>query len=118
MPIVILEKIEYTIITLGRQSNLKGELVDVWCKGVKRMLAKQVNITARSARPLPISYIIRMAQQFSCDVYIQDMGVRINAKDYNEMKRDWNPQGNRLVFYLNGADEVAAGDKLKKALEN
>lgn len=82
------------------------------------MLAKQVNITARSARPLPISYIIRMAQQFSCEVYIQDKSMRINAKDYNEMKRDWNPQGNRLVFYLNGADEVAAGDKLKKALEN
>ncbi|HIQ73570.1 MAG TPA: HPr family phosphocarrier protein [Candidatus Cottocaccamicrobium excrementipullorum] len=81
------------------------------------MLAKQIDIAARSARPLPISYIIRMAQQFSCEVYIQDKSMRINAKDYNEMKRDWNPQGNRLVFYLNGADEVAAGDKLKKALE-
>ena len=81
------------------------------------MLAKQIDIAARSARPLPISYIIRMAQQFSCEVYIQDKSMWINAKDYNEMKRDWNPQGNRLVFYLNGADEVAAGDKLKKALE-
>lgn len=43
--------------------------------------------------------------------------MRINAKDYNQMKRNWKPQGNRLIFYLNGADEVAAGDKLKKALE-
>ncbi len=86
--------------------------------GVMHLLAKQVNIAARSARPLPISYIIRIAQQFTCDVYIQDMDMRINAKDYDQMKRDWNPQGNRLVFYLNGADEVAAGDKLKKVLEN
>ena len=81
------------------------------------MLAKQVNIAARSGRPLPISYIIRIAQQCSCEVYIQDTDMRINAKDYNQMKRDWNPQGNRLVFYFNGADEAAAGDKLKKALE-
>ncbi len=43
--------------------------------------------------------------------------MRINAKDYTQMKRNWKPQGNRLVFYLNGADEVAAGNKLKKALE-
>ncbi|MCI8948437.1 MAG: HPr family phosphocarrier protein [Lachnospiraceae bacterium] len=81
------------------------------------MLSKQVDITARSTRPLPISYIIRIAQQCSCEVYIQETDMRINAKDYNQMKRDWNPQGNRLVFYLNGADEVAAGNKLKKALE-
>ncbi|MDO5415861.1 MAG: HPr family phosphocarrier protein [Lachnospiraceae bacterium] len=82
------------------------------------MLAQSVNIAARSARPLPISYIIRIAQQCSCDVYIQDMGMRINAKDYDAMMRDWNPQCNRLVFYLNGADEAAAGDKIKKALES
>ncbi|MDO4330336.1 MAG: HPr family phosphocarrier protein [Lachnospiraceae bacterium] len=81
------------------------------------MLAQQINIATRSARPLPISYIIRIAQQCSCDVYIQETDMRINAKDYNQMKRNWKPQGNRLIFYLNGADEVAAGDKLKKALE-
>lgn len=82
------------------------------------MLSKQINVTAcSSVRPLPISYIIRIAQQCTCDVYIQGMDTRINAKDYNQMKRDWHPQGNRLVFFLNGADEVAAGDKLKKALE-
>ncbi|MDO5348984.1 MAG: HPr family phosphocarrier protein [Lachnospiraceae bacterium] len=81
------------------------------------MLAQQINIATRSARPLPISYIIRIAQQCSCDVYIQETDMRINAKDYNQMKQNWKPQGNRLIFYLNGADEVAAGDKLKKALE-
>lgn len=82
------------------------------------MLTKYITVTARSSvRPLPISYIIRVAQQCSCEVYIQGIGMQINAKDYNEMKRDWNPQGNRLVFYLNGADEVAEGNKLKKALE-
>ena len=83
------------------------------------MLAKQIDVARRSsARPLPISYIIQTAQQCSCEVYIKGIGIRINAKDYNQMKRDWKPQGNRLVFFLNGADEVAAGDRLKKALEN
>ena len=73
------------------------------------MLAKQIDVARRSsARPLPISYIIQTAQQCSCEVYIQGIGIRINAKDYNQMKRDWKPQGNRLVFFLNGADEVAA----------
>lgn len=81
------------------------------------MLAQHIDVTTRSlVRPLPISYIIQTAQQCSCDVYIQGMGTKINAKDYNQMKREWNPQGNRLVFFLNGADEAAAGDKLKKAL--
>ncbi|MCI9593564.1 MAG: HPr family phosphocarrier protein [Lachnospiraceae bacterium] len=83
------------------------------------MLAKQIDVARRSSvRPLPISYIIRIAQQCSCDVYIQSMGLRINAKDYNQMKRDWKPQSDRLVFFFNGADEVAAGDRLQKALEN
>lgn len=83
------------------------------------MLAKQINVAMRSSvRPLPISYIIRTAQQCSCDVFVQGMGVKINAKDYDQMKRDWKPQGNRLVFFLNGVDEVAAGDRLQKAFEN
>ena len=87
------------------------------CRG-DDMLAKQISITTRSARPLPISYIVLVAQQCPCEVYIIKNDRQINAKDYDQMMRDWNPRGERFVFYLNGADEVAAGDKLKKVLEN
>lgn len=85
--------------------------------GGDHMLAKQISITTRSARPLPISYIVLVAQQCPCDVYIRQTDVQINAKDYDQMMRDWNPRGERLVFYLNGAGEAAAGDRLQKALE-
>ena len=85
--------------------------------GGDHMLTKQIHITTRPARPLPISYIVLVAQQCPCEVYIRQTGIQINAKDYDQMMRDWSPRGERLVFYLNGADEAAAGDRLQKALE-
>lgn len=75
------------------------------------MLAKQVDISA-PYRPLPISYLICTARQFSCDIFLQGITALINVKDYNDMMNNrLDTQGN-LTFYLHGEDENDAGQRI------
>ena len=77
------------------------------------MLTKQVDILA-PYRTLPISYLVRTANQFTCDIYIQGDATRSNVKDYEAMQTGLQPRGNSLVFYLEGSDEGEAELRLRR----
>ena len=77
------------------------------------MQAKQIDILA-PYRTLPISYLVRTANQFNCDIYIQGDAAKINVKDYEAMQTGLQPRGESLVFYLEGSDRGEAELRLRR----
>lgn len=77
------------------------------------MQAKQIDILA-PYRTLPISYLVRTANQFTCDIYIQGNATKINVKDYEAMQTGLQPRGDGLIFYLEGSDRGEAELRLRR----
>ena len=50
------------------------------------MLTRRIDSRERAFNPIPISYLIQTANQFSCDIYVSDDKARANLKQYDEMK--------------------------------
>ncbi|RGY97728.1 HPr family phosphocarrier protein [Clostridium sp. AM58-1XD] len=80
------------------------------------MLTKQLDIMA-PYRPLPISYLIQTARDFSCTILIQSVSTTIDVKDYDAMQKDFEPDGKRLIFYLSGCDEREAERKISRIFQ-
>ena len=77
------------------------------------MQAKQIDILA-PYRTLPISYLVRTANQFTCDIYIQGDAAKINVKDYEAMQTGLQPLGvtEERRFYGFGACSEFSNDGL------
>ena len=78
------------------------------------MLTRRIDSRERAFNPIPISYLIQTANQFSCDIYVSDDKGRANLKQYDEMK-NLRMRG-FLTFYFKGSDETEAEDRIHRIL--
>lgn len=77
------------------------------------MIKKQID-TTQKPMPIPLSFLIHTANGFHCDIYIQCNEGRINVKNYDDMLLHLRPHSHSLVFFFNGFDEQAAGQKIEQ----
>lgn len=76
------------------------------------MLTKQVDIQQRCT-PIPIAVLIKAANSFDCDIYIDCGKSKVNAKDYVEMKTGLITRTRNLLFCFDGKDEQAAEGRIE-----
>lgn len=75
------------------------------------MQTKEVDVRLRCT-PIPLAFLITTANSFDCDIYIENGKTKVNVKDYDEMKKGLNTQERNLLFYFDGRDELAAGERI------
>lgn len=82
------------------------------------MLRKEMDIHQRY-RPIPIAVLISAANSYNCDIFIEyeNEKTKVNVKNYDEMKKGLRTQGQNLLFYFNGLDEVKAESHIEKLFE-
>lgn len=78
------------------------------------MVTRRVDTREKEFRTIPISYLIQTANQFQCDIYVQEDGQTANVKNYDEIKRF--RLNTFLIFYFRGSDEAAAQDRINRIL--
>lgn len=76
------------------------------------MRTLQVDIQLRYV-PIPLALLIKTATSCHCDIYIKYGLTKVNVKDYDEMKREFNTQNRNLEFYFDGIDELAAEGRIE-----
>ena len=77
------------------------------------MVSRQVDTLVRY-NPIPISQLIKMANSFICDIFIECGANKVNAKDYDEVQRGFVTPNGYVLFYFNGVDEDDASNKIEK----
>ena len=80
------------------------------------MVCKQVD-TCRRYSPVPISFLISAANSFDCDIFIECEDNNVNVKSYDEMQNNLKTRSRTLLFYFDGADELAAQQKIGRIFE-
>ena len=75
------------------------------------MVKRRVD-TLQRYNPVPISMLINTANSFACDIFVECGKNKVNAKNYDEMKRNLVTQYGHLLF--NGVDEDDAGKKIEQ----
>lgn len=80
------------------------------------MIYKQVN-TCRRYSPVPISFLINAANSFDCDIFVECEDNHVNVKNYDEMQCNLKTRSKTLLFYFDGADELAAQQKIARIFE-
>ncbi|MDR1550347.1 MAG: HPr family phosphocarrier protein [Hungatella sp.] len=63
--------------------------------------------------PIPLALLIKVANSFDCDIYIDYGLTKVNVKDYDEMKKGVNTQNRNLQFHFDGIDEQAAEGRIE-----
>lgn len=81
------------------------------------MISKQVD-TCRRYSPVPISFLIHAANSFDCDIYVKCEDNHVNVKSYDEMQSNLKTRSKTLLFYFDGADELAAQQKISRIFED
>lgn len=80
------------------------------------MIYKQVD-TCRRYSPVPISFLIKAANSFDCDIYVECEDNHVNVKSYDEMQCNLRTRSKKLLFYFDGTDELAAQQKITRIFE-
>lgn len=75
------------------------------------MLRKELDIRQRSL-PIPIALLISTANAFVCDIFVEYGQSRVNVKNYDEMKRDFDTHTPSITFSFNGQDEDLAQQRI------
>lgn len=83
------------------------------------MLSRQINLQ-QCYRPIPIAIIIKAANSFVCNIFMEYEAAKVNVKDYDEFKRGMSAQrpDHELMLFFDGADEQAAETYLDKIFES
>lgn len=83
------------------------------------MVSRQVNLQ-QCYNPIPIARIIKVANSFVCNIFMECNKSKVNVKDYDEFKNGMSAQrpSYELKFYFDGADEQDAEKCLDKIFES
>lgn len=76
------------------------------------MLKRDVYISG--SRPIPISVLIQTTNKFGCDIFIQCDQAQVNAKNYEDLKKDLQLRTPRLCFCFSGVDEELAVRRIER----
>lgn len=79
------------------------------------MICKTIN-TQRRYYPIPISFLVKTANTFTCDIFIKSNNRHVNVKDYEDLHEHMRGNSCKMSFYFNGRDEQAAQQKIEKIL--
>lgn len=63
--------------------------------------------------PVPLALLIKTANAFDCEIYIDYGFTKVNVKSYDEMKKGLNTQNRNLQFHFDGIDEQAAEGRIE-----
>ena len=83
------------------------------------MVSRQINLQM-CYKPIPIAIIIKAANSFVCNIFMECNKSRVDVKNYEELKRGMSERrpGQNLQFYFEGADEQAAEEYLDKIFDS
>jgi len=77
------------------------------------MICKTIN-TQERYYPIPISFLVKTANTFSCDIFIKSDNRNVNVKDYDDLHKNLRINNCQMSFCFNGRDEQAAQQKIEK----
>lgn len=80
------------------------------------MISKQID-TCRRTTPVPLSFLIKAANSFDCDIYIECDDSQVNVKNYDEMICNLSPRNKSTLFFFSGADELAAKRRFERIFQ-
>ena len=76
------------------------------------MSSAELDITS-PYRTLPISYLVQTARDFDCSIFVFSVASWINVKDYEAIKKGFEPSEKGLLFYFNGNDVKEAERRIQ-----
>ncbi|MGL5434995.1 MAG: HPr family phosphocarrier protein [Lachnospiraceae bacterium] len=76
------------------------------------MICKTID-TQKRYYPIPISFLVKTANAFICDIFIQFGNYRVDVKNYDDLHDHLRGNNCTMLFYFNGMDELAAQKKME-----
>ena len=80
------------------------------------MIYRKVDVR-RCHTPPPISFLIRTAKSFDCDIFIQRDNGQVDVKNYEDLIRNMPLREQSVLFLFNGSDELAAKEKIERIFQ-
>lgn len=77
------------------------------------MICRQIDTSERYS-PVPISFLIKTANGFDCDIFLKCNNNHVNVKCYDEMLQNLRTCTRTLIFFFNGTDEQAAEARIER----
>lgn len=76
------------------------------------MIWKQID-ACNAQNPVPISFLIHVANAFDCDIFVKCENRQVNVKCYEDLKDHLRTHERKFMFLFSGADEQAAEKKFE-----
>ncbi len=77
------------------------------------MICKTID-TQRRYYPIPISFLVKTANAFTCDIFIEFENQQVDVKNYDDLHEHLRGNNCSISFYFNGMDELAAQKKIER----
>lgn len=77
------------------------------------MICKSID-TQKRHYPIPISFLVKTANGFICDIFIKCEDEQVDVKSYEDLHDHLRGNNCHMIFYFNGMDELAAQKKIEK----